>query len=63
MINAQKSMTIKVDALDIAQEEQKVYSNANINDDFAPDSVILVMSNLKSLSCQTYSQSDFPRLV
>ena len=40
-------------------ESEKVYCNATINDDFAPDGLLVVLNNETSLKFKTYSPSDF----
>lgn len=39
--------------------EEKVYANASINDDFAEDTVLVVLKNQISIKCDAYSASDF----
>jgi len=39
-----------------------IYSNATIEDDFAPDSLLVVLNNETSLKFKTYSPSDFSEI-
>jgi len=42
-----------------ADASEKIYSNATIEDDFAPDTLLVVLNNKTSLKFKTYSSSDF----
>ena len=45
-----------------ASGEQKVYSNATVNDEFADDSIMVVMSNAASMEFAEYSTADFSEI-
>ncbi len=53
---------IPVSAATEANDSEKIYCNATIDDDFAPDSVLVVLNTLTSLKCQTYSEADFSEI-
>lgn len=36
-------------------EDDKIYSTATLEDNFAPDSIIVVLNNQTSLKCKSYS--------
>ena len=50
-----------LDASAVTTEEKK-YCEATIEDNFAPDTVLVVMSNETSLACNTYSEVDFSEI-
>lgn len=53
---------IPISAVKEANETEKVYCSATINDDFAPDSLLVVLNTLTSLKCQTYCVEDFSEI-
>lgn len=57
------NFTTAVNAVELNDSEEKVYCNATIEDDFAPDSLIVILKNKESLSCKNYTQSDFSEIV
>ena len=44
---------------DTMTAEEKIYCNATLEDDFAPDRVLVVLTNAASTSLKTYSLADF----
>ena len=53
------NFTTAVNAVELNDSEEKVYCNATIEDDFAPDSLIVILKNKESLSFKDYSLDDF----
>jgi len=51
-----------VSAVTVSNDSEKIYCNATIDDDFAPDSVLVVLNTLTSLKFQTYSAEDFSEI-
>jgi len=43
-------------------EEGKIYSDATLKDDFAPDRVAVVLNQAASLKFKTYTPEDFPEI-
>lgn len=46
----------------LAKAEEKVFSTATLEDDFADDQVIVIMKNATSLKFNEYTASDFPEI-
>ncbi len=46
----------------IGVQEQKSFCSATMDDDFEDDKVIVVLNNITSLNCKTYTTSDFPEI-
>ena len=60
MLNLPMSaIALSIDMDSNATLEPKVKSNATLEDDFADDRVMVVLSNTQSLKLRTYSSSDF----
>ena len=53
---------IPVSATTEANDSEKIYCNATIDDNFAPDSLLVVLNNETSLKIKTYSKSDFSEI-
>ena len=56
------SIIMPVSAATEANDSERIYCNATLNDDYAPDSVLVVMNTLTSLKFHTYSAADFSEI-
>ena len=58
-IHADGNMSMDADDNAVLVDEEKVYSNATIDGDFADDKVIVVMKHSESMKFKNYTVSDF----
>ena len=61
--NAGLAIGINADSEITGPIEEKVFSNATMDDDFADDYVIVIVTNSASLKFKEYTALDFPARV
>lgn len=61
-IYADGNMSMEADDNAVFVDEEKIYSNATIDDDFADDKVIVVMKHNISMEFKSYTVSDFAEI-
>ena len=55
-------LTVSVFAFGTTHTEEKVYCTATLEDDFAEDSVLVMMTNKASLELKMHTPADFPEV-